>query len=452
MEDNGKSIMELSGFKPTDVVLAKVKGYPQWPAMVLDESILPDYVLQKKPKTLKIPPKKKNLPFIYVIPVRFFSDDTYIWIKSNEIQFLTTEMINNFLEKPKRRKDNLLESAYQLAKNPLDMELFVKYGSSGKPAPKYESESESELLSESTNESDMSMTDESDDYSDAPPKKKAKTTKAKPSKAKSKAKPVKEKATKAKPGPKPKKKPLPQEIDDDSDWGVDEDFEENFKQGNYIFENIEQEKRFLKEQLTSNELTKQLNQSSKQFNKASDKLIGQLLEVIDYVSEKERAIKEERELKLKELREKFQREKEEREAQLQAELESKENVEGENVIHAANSEPEVKVENTEVALEEEIPRIEIGNTQVKSIVDDLEDLTSIKVPKAVIHKSKIFKMLILANRKVCNSKLNKRINQILEQWASISIELNPLETPNHTTDNTPIITTEATPVPESVTN
>lgn len=313
MEENEKSIMELSGYKPTDIVLAKVKGYPQWPAMVLDESILPDYVLKKKPKTMKIPPKKKNSPPAYVIPVRFFSDDTYIWIKSNEILLLTTEMIDDFLNKPKRRKDNLLESAYKLARNPLDIESFVKYGSSGKPLP--EVEYESEAYSESINESESSLSD--DDYGGEPKKKKAKSVKAKSTRSKSKPLIKQKKSAKGKPGPKPKTKPIPQESDD-SYWGIEEDFEDNYRQGNYIYEDIEEEKRFIKGMLPSDILTKQLVESSKQFDKASSKLISQLLDIIDYISEKERKIKEKTELELKELRDKEEREAKEQKRETRA--------------------------------------------------------------------------------------------------------------------------------------
>ncbi|EGV66657.1 hypothetical protein CANTEDRAFT_112378, partial [Yamadazyma tenuis ATCC 10573] len=59
-------------FSPTSIVLAKVKGYPPWPAMVLDEMILPDHILARRPKTVKLPPKRKNQGPVLILPVRFF--------------------------------------------------------------------------------------------------------------------------------------------------------------------------------------------------------------------------------------------------------------------------------------------------------------------------------------------------------------------------------------------
>lgn len=137
-------------FKPTTIVLAKVKGYPAWPAMVLKESILPENIKRKKPKKSI---KKKPTRFL---PVRFFSDDTYIWMNELDIKLLTDDMIQEYFNvaSKKRRRDNLLENAYQLAIDPPDMDLFVRYGSRAEPpeeqeldqllAPIIEPESESE--------------------------------------------------------------------------------------------------------------------------------------------------------------------------------------------------------------------------------------------------------------------------------------------------------------------
>ena len=103
-------------FPPTTVVLAKVKGYPAWPAMVLEESKLPDHILSKKPKTkssssLTTPSsrKKKSTIPAHILPVRFFSDDTYIWINTHDIKLLTKDAIQNFFtdSNKKRRRDNL---------------------------------------------------------------------------------------------------------------------------------------------------------------------------------------------------------------------------------------------------------------------------------------------------------------------------------------------------------
>ncbi|RKP31010.1 hypothetical protein METBISCDRAFT_15038 [Metschnikowia bicuspidata] len=108
------------GLLPHTIVLAKVKGYPPWPAMVLEEEILPENVRRIKPKTVRAE-KKHSRPAIN-LPVQFFSDKTYIWIKSSDLKILTPDDIDEFLAKRARlKKNDLLVDAYRLAKAPPDM-------------------------------------------------------------------------------------------------------------------------------------------------------------------------------------------------------------------------------------------------------------------------------------------------------------------------------------------
>lgn len=131
-------------YVPEFIVLAKVKGYPPWPAMVLDEDILPANIKNKKPKGPRSPKKKGTAS--RTVPVRFFSDDTYIWINSNDIKPLSKDDIEaHFIESSgKRRKDNLLENAFSLARDPPEMTQFVKWGSHP-PSDDYYFEDEEEL-------------------------------------------------------------------------------------------------------------------------------------------------------------------------------------------------------------------------------------------------------------------------------------------------------------------
>lgn len=133
-QSEGTAPNSSSTYSPTDVVLAKVKGYPPWPAMVLEETMLPQNILDKRPKSVRSKGGKRGRGKpVVVLPVRFFSDDTYIWIRDNELKPMTEQMIETHLLSDKKRKDKLLEKAYKLAKNPPDMQEFVLWGSRGPP-------------------------------------------------------------------------------------------------------------------------------------------------------------------------------------------------------------------------------------------------------------------------------------------------------------------------------
>lgn len=253
----------IHDFDPKSIVLAKVKGYPSWPAMVLDESYLPENILAKKPKSQAR--VKANL----VVPIRFFSDDTYIWIKLADIKHLSTAEIDRALDKFNNysrkltRKDRILQDAFGLAKNPPDLVSFVRWGSQGEPEG-YEEEEEVEPVPE-------------------PVKKKQKTaSKAKPaakSKAKAKAKPK----TKAKPAPKPKVEEeedaeYESEPEDDSDWGLDETDVYDYDRGNYIFDDEKEQINFNNNFPLAIELTEEYNAHQQNFDKINVTLSSLLLE------------------------------------------------------------------------------------------------------------------------------------------------------------------------------
>ena len=159
--------------EPSATVLAKVKGYPPWPAMVLDEAILPEHILKKRPKTKS---KKSNTR---AVPVRFFSDDTYIWINTNDVKPLEKEAIDAHFaaSNSKRRKDNLLERAYALARDPPQMDVFVKWGSNPPSAEEIAAQEELEKAAEEEYEDDEEEEEEEEELDDEPPaRKKAKVT------------------------------------------------------------------------------------------------------------------------------------------------------------------------------------------------------------------------------------------------------------------------------------
>lgn len=268
-------------YTPKSIVLAKVKGYPPWPAMILEETMLPENILSKKPKSVKQPPKRKLSKPISILPVRFFSDDTYIWIKSNEVKTLNHEMINLFLQNDKKRKDNLLQTAYELANDPPDMELFIKWGSKGEPVevpyvPEDEELEEEEEAEEIEEEELEEEEEEEDDYEEPSRKKQKKNTKQPKSKKKTTKKQPAKKETKS--TVTPKSKPVdPREEGYDSDWGLDGVKHYNYDEGNYIFDKEKDQIKFETEFPSAASLSDSLTKYHNQFDKLDILLTDQLL-------------------------------------------------------------------------------------------------------------------------------------------------------------------------------
>ncbi|RCK65573.1 ISWI one complex protein 4 [Candida viswanathii] len=207
-------------FPPTTIVLAKVKGYPPWPAMVLDETLLPAHILSKQPKS-KTPTSANPNTVKKVVPVRFFSDDTYIWINTNDMKELSKEDISKYISSSaqKRRKDNLLEQAYELANDPPDMQQFILYGSKGVPP-------------------EPETTSEDDEVLSIPAKKKQKQQQQKQAASPKKKKESPKPKPKATPKPKPKPEPV---VEYDDDWGLDEFNKYDKALGNFIYDTEEEQ-------------------------------------------------------------------------------------------------------------------------------------------------------------------------------------------------------------------
>ncbi|CEP62775.1 Ioc4p LALA0_S06e03532g [Lachancea lanzarotensis] len=140
-------------YQPTDVVLAKVKGFPAWPAMVVPEEIIPENVLKErlgKPTLDEI--EDENDPNNYVVYnehlkfrknfkphnsycIKFFCDDSYIWLKPVDFKPLSTEQCTNWLRNSKKQSKKLIPAYEMAAKAPqgIDVWEFIEYGSQGKP-------------------------------------------------------------------------------------------------------------------------------------------------------------------------------------------------------------------------------------------------------------------------------------------------------------------------------
>ncbi|KAK9330875.1 hypothetical protein V1520DRAFT_369183 [Lipomyces starkeyi] len=129
-----------ASYLPGAVVLAKLKGFPPWPAMVLADAFLPPHILKLKPKAFTGTPgsariKRKgssveeedaSLPSIF--PVRFFNDDNYMWASRSDLKPLSSEQAQKYVDavsdKPSK-KDKSLVSAYKVAIDPPTLEKFA---------------------------------------------------------------------------------------------------------------------------------------------------------------------------------------------------------------------------------------------------------------------------------------------------------------------------------------
>ncbi|SCU79477.1 LAFA_0B03378g1_1 [Lachancea sp. 'fantastica'] len=182
-------------YQPTDVVLAKVKGFPAWPAMIVPEELIPGNVLKErlgKPTVDEI--EDENNPDNYVVYndhlkfrknfkphtsycIKFFCDDSYIWLKPVDFKPLSAEQCTNWLQNSKKQTKKLIPAYEMAAKGPqgIDVWEFIEYGSQGKPeeeeyvdeepeekSQNEDNEEEEELLSEPLSAVSESDYDEGD--------------------------------------------------------------------------------------------------------------------------------------------------------------------------------------------------------------------------------------------------------------------------------------------------
>ncbi|CCC67856.1 hypothetical protein NCAS_0A12980 [Naumovozyma castellii] len=156
-------------YQPTDIVLAKVKGFSAWPAMIVPDELIPDHILKTRTHSTtgevepaevakeldttneddtfdeNIDPEKyiiyskmlkfkKNEKLRHQYCVKFFCDDSYIWVKPTDIQLLSKEACQEWLDSSKRKNKKLIP-AYEMASRGIegiDIWEFIEYGSYGK--------------------------------------------------------------------------------------------------------------------------------------------------------------------------------------------------------------------------------------------------------------------------------------------------------------------------------
>lgn len=294
-ETEAQALQRQLGLLPTALVLAKVKGFRPWPAMVLAEEILPSNILLLKPKSIKLA-RKPTSPVI-VIPVRFFSDDTYIWIKSCDLRLLTKEDIDSYLEKKgNAKKQDILTDAYRLAQNPPDMYEFNMWGSRGPPPM------------------DDTLGSEGESGDEPKPKKLKLSIKLKKPKNATKATKTAPKQSRTAKPTRTAKLIEPASLEDsedefsesqegfDSDWGLDE-LQYDYETGDFVFDDDTEQQRFCLEFPDAALLADALASTTDQLADLEERVTPVLL--LGHVPNEKRLVADLREIKRFVLRDEF---------------------------------------------------------------------------------------------------------------------------------------------------
>ncbi|KAJ7502282.1 hypothetical protein B0H11DRAFT_2365631 [Mycena galericulata] len=79
---------EVQKFEKRQLVLAKVKGFRWWPAMVVDPDAVPSKVTKQRPR--------RKTRAVYA--VKFFAEENYAWLGPNSLSSLTAAQICSFVE------------------------------------------------------------------------------------------------------------------------------------------------------------------------------------------------------------------------------------------------------------------------------------------------------------------------------------------------------------------
>lgn len=101
---------EVSSYDQGDIVLGKVRGYPPWPARIVDPDIVPSSVSQERPV------KKAHF-----YCVQFFPAGDFAWLMAKDISKLQTHEIQSYINEPYKKSGDLL-TGYRIALNPTKWE------------------------------------------------------------------------------------------------------------------------------------------------------------------------------------------------------------------------------------------------------------------------------------------------------------------------------------------
>ncbi|KAJ6528505.1 hypothetical protein B0H19DRAFT_1385181 [Mycena capillaripes] len=198
--------VEPETFDTREIVLAKVRGFPPWPGMVVDPATVPKAVSKERPAS------KKSV----VYAIRFFPAGDYAWLPPKELSRLTTAQINAYVsDAGQARKAGDLMEGYQKALDPDAWE--AEHAANPPTSKKRKSKSKAKKKGEDGDEEDELEADEeeAEDEAEAEEEEKAGKKRKRASPAPAKAKAKQPKATKAKKGGKAKKSKAAVESEDD---------------------------------------------------------------------------------------------------------------------------------------------------------------------------------------------------------------------------------------------
>ncbi|GCF01675.1 hypothetical protein ZYGM_000324 [Zygosaccharomyces mellis] len=168
-------------YQPTDVVLAKVKGFPAWPAMIIPTEIIPSNVLKGRREIEEdTDDESKYIEYSSSLKfrkfdktknqycVKFFWDDSYIWLKPNDMKPLGVQDCNSWLKSGKKKNKKLVQAFEMASKGSqsIDVWEFVEYGSAGRPDEEYveEEEAPGEEEEDEEEEEEIARSDVSESY------------------------------------------------------------------------------------------------------------------------------------------------------------------------------------------------------------------------------------------------------------------------------------------------
>ncbi|KAI0338275.1 hypothetical protein BDW22DRAFT_805853 [Trametopsis cervina] len=160
-----------------DIVLAKVRGFPAWPGMVVDPDSVPSGVAKERPNAKS----KKGQWYC----VRFFPAGDYAWMVPKDMSKLQQHEIQAYIDEPYKRSGELL-AGYKVALDPKKWEEDREAAQA--EAAEAEANAEVDQLEESEGGGD------GEDEDKPKNKKRKRDSDAAAAKTKSKAKPKKEPA------------------------------------------------------------------------------------------------------------------------------------------------------------------------------------------------------------------------------------------------------------------
>ncbi|KAJ7848803.1 hypothetical protein B0H13DRAFT_2285207 [Mycena leptocephala] len=125
MSQRKKPAIRITAFNTSDIVLGTVDGFPPWPGEIVDPTMAPDAIKQKKKKNCFVN-KSTEL-------VRFFPGGEYAWLSPTRVTQLSVTQIEEFVANSGHKKPELVNGYRKAAERAKDHrqiapENLHKYG------------------------------------------------------------------------------------------------------------------------------------------------------------------------------------------------------------------------------------------------------------------------------------------------------------------------------------